>query len=270
MDAARDALVETVEGLAQQPDHRRRGDEVKAAVPEVHEELLAASDQLRRGPEQVGRGRRLAAVLPQPRPGREGDGRGRQPGGRSKYLVRNNRTVGVYYPTQRPERAEMPDAPEVAKLLEGYKGRATVAAGEAFEPTPENIEKRVTRGTARRRSRPPSCRRRPAARWSSVQLTPAVRQRGVADRQDDRGRAAARHAHSRDRRRTPGSRSTTSWTSSGHRSSFSGKPGLVIGRVKVKKANLARPLKLVGRDAPRADLPGGRVHHAQERADRSG
>ena len=34
-----------------------------------------------------------------------------------KYLVRNNRTVGVFYPTQKPERADVPDAPEVAKLL---------------------------------------------------------------------------------------------------------------------------------------------------------
>jgi zinc protease len=64
-----------------------------------------------------------------------------------KYLIRNNRTVGVFYPTKQPERAHIPEAPAVAKLLEGYKGSATVAAGESFDPTPENIEKHVTRGT---------------------------------------------------------------------------------------------------------------------------
>ena len=64
-----------------------------------------------------------------------------------KYLTRNNRTVGVYHPTEKAERVAIPEAPDPAKRLDGYAGRAaTVAAGEAFDPTPENIEKRVTRG----------------------------------------------------------------------------------------------------------------------------
>ena len=65
----------------------------------------------------------------------------------AKYLVRSNRTVGVYIPTDKPERADVPAAPSVAKLMEGYKGREAMAAGEAFDPTPENVEKRVKRGT---------------------------------------------------------------------------------------------------------------------------
>ena len=32
-------------------------------------------------------------------------------------------------------------------MLKDYKGGAAVASGEAFDPTPENIEKRVKRGT---------------------------------------------------------------------------------------------------------------------------
>src|SRR5262249_50167361 len=55
-------------------------------------------------------------------------------------------TVGTYYPTEKPERANIPASPNVAKLVEGYEGRAALAAGEAFEPSPENIEKRVARG----------------------------------------------------------------------------------------------------------------------------
>ena len=51
------------------------------------------------------------------------------------YLKRNNRTVGVYYPSDKADRATIPETPNVAKLLEGYKGRAVVASGEAFDPT---------------------------------------------------------------------------------------------------------------------------------------
>ena len=62
------------------------------------------------------------------------------------YLIRSNRTVGVYVPTAAPERAAVPPPPDVTKLVAGYKGRAALAAGEAFDPTPENVEGRVKRG----------------------------------------------------------------------------------------------------------------------------
>lgn len=64
-----------------------------------------------------------------------------------KYLIRSNRTVGVYVPTEKAERAEVPAAPDVKAMVENYKGRTAVASGEAFDPTPENVEKRVQRGT---------------------------------------------------------------------------------------------------------------------------
>ena len=46
-------------------------------------------------------------------------------------------------PTDKPERAEVPAAPAVATLVEGYVGKAAVAAGEAFEATPQNIAART-------------------------------------------------------------------------------------------------------------------------------
>ena len=60
-----------------------------------------------------------------------------------KYLVPSNRTVGMFIPTDDPVRAEIPDAPDVAALVEGYKGREAVAEGEAFDPSPANIDKRT-------------------------------------------------------------------------------------------------------------------------------
>ena len=61
-----------------------------------------------------------------------------------KYLIPSNRTLGYYHPTAAtPPRAEIPDAPDVSALVADYKGRAAVTEGEAFEPTPENIERRT-------------------------------------------------------------------------------------------------------------------------------
>ena len=64
----------------------------------------------------------------------------------AKYLVRPNRTVGVYIPTKQAERAAVPETPSIDALVNGYVGRDAVASGEAFDPTPENVEKRVARG----------------------------------------------------------------------------------------------------------------------------
>lgn len=63
----------------------------------------------------------------------------------ARYLKRSNRTVGVFVPTDQPDRVPVPPTPDLAKVFEGYRGRAVVAAGEAFEATPANIEKRVSR-----------------------------------------------------------------------------------------------------------------------------
>lgn len=61
------------------------------------------------------------------------------------YLQRNNRTVGVFIPTDKPERVEIPPTPDLQTLVANYQGRAVVAEGEVFESTPENIESRVKR-----------------------------------------------------------------------------------------------------------------------------
>lgn len=65
----------------------------------------------------------------------------------AKYLVKSNRTVGMFYPTDGPVRASIPNAPKLDKLLANYKGRKKIAAGESFEPTPDNIATRTEVGT---------------------------------------------------------------------------------------------------------------------------
>jgi zinc protease len=46
-----------------------------------------------------------------------------------------------------PERAAIPPAPDISTLLKDYKGDTSISQGEVFDPTPANIEKRVTRAT---------------------------------------------------------------------------------------------------------------------------
>jgi zinc protease len=63
----------------------------------------------------------------------------------ARYLQRNNRTVGMFIPSEKAERVPVPASPDLASLLANYKGRAAMAEGEAFEATPENVEARVQR-----------------------------------------------------------------------------------------------------------------------------
>ncbi|HHB78432.1 MAG TPA: insulinase family protein, partial [Saprospiraceae bacterium] len=60
-----------------------------------------------------------------------------------KYLKPSNRTLGIFVPTQNPDRAIIPEAPNVEDLVKNYKGRKEIAAGEAFDPSPENIQHRT-------------------------------------------------------------------------------------------------------------------------------
>ena len=61
------------------------------------------------------------------------------------YLVESNRTYGQFLPTDKPVRADVPKAPDLAVLLADYKGKAAVSQGEVFDPSPANIDQRTVR-----------------------------------------------------------------------------------------------------------------------------
>jgi len=63
------------------------------------------------------------------------------------YFKSSNRTLGIFLPTSAPERAEIPRVPDIAAMLNDYRGAGPIAKGEAFDPSPENIEKRTVRRT---------------------------------------------------------------------------------------------------------------------------
>lgn len=64
-----------------------------------------------------------------------------------KFFVRNNRTVGLFIPSEKSERITVPESPDLAGLLDGYKGREAMAAGEQIDPSPLAVEARTLRGT---------------------------------------------------------------------------------------------------------------------------
>ncbi|MCZ2341291.1 MAG: insulinase family protein, partial [Bacteroidales bacterium] len=145
VQAARDALIQTMESLAKQPITAEEVERAKRQLLRDREQTLANSQQFAVGLSNwaaCGDWRlfflhrdRLEAIT--------ADAVNRVA---QAYLIPPNRTVGEFIPTKEPSRASVPATPDIAKLLEGYKGREAMTAGEAFDPTPENVEKRVQRG----------------------------------------------------------------------------------------------------------------------------
>jgi zinc protease len=63
------------------------------------------------------------------------------------YLKTSNQTIGEFIPDPKPDRSEIPAKTDVTAALKDYKGEVAMAAGEAFDPSPKNIELRLQRFT---------------------------------------------------------------------------------------------------------------------------
>src|SRR5215469_6266080 len=59
------------------------------------------------------------------------------------YFQKPNRTVGVYIPAKESTRLAVPNAPALDSIVKDYKGGAVAAAGEAFDPSPANLDARI-------------------------------------------------------------------------------------------------------------------------------
>ncbi len=144
LDEARQILIKTVEGLAAEPPSKEEVERVKTRILKQIELMFNSSETV---------GLLLSEAVA------EGDWRllfnerdeiakvTEQDVLRvaKAYLKESNRTVGEFIPTPKPDRAEIPATPDVTAMLKDYKGGAVVAQGEAFDPTPANIEARLIR-----------------------------------------------------------------------------------------------------------------------------
>src|SRR5262244_2394211 len=63
------------------------------------------------------------------------------------YFKDSNRTVGSFIPETAPDRTTVPAAPTVTALLKTYTPDIKVETGEALDPSPAGIEKRIKRST---------------------------------------------------------------------------------------------------------------------------
>ena len=139
------------------------------------------------------------------------------------YFKPSNRTVGEFIPTADPDRTDVPASPDLDALLKDYKTGLSVSAGEAFDSTPANIEKHLTRATLQngmklvmlpKTSRggtgvghdPAPVRRREIADRPAGHRRPDGRPADAGDEDQDAPAAAGRdaeaeRAHQRDRRR---------------------------------------------------------------------
>jgi len=61
------------------------------------------------------------------------------------YLKPSNRTIGVFRPDPTPDRATIPESPDLDVLLTDYTGDEGRSLGEAFDASPANIERRTVR-----------------------------------------------------------------------------------------------------------------------------
>jgi zinc protease len=142
IDAARDALIATVEGVDKAPFTEEELSRAKNIWLRNFDQLLADPQRLGVSLSEyvaIGDWRLLflrrdgikAATLEDVN------------NFATSFFLRSNRTLGTYIPTENSKRAPPLGRVDVAAELKDYKGQASVAAGEAFDSSPQNLAKRT-------------------------------------------------------------------------------------------------------------------------------
>ncbi|MGA1981751.1 MAG: pitrilysin family protein [Acidobacteriaceae bacterium] len=146
IDAAQQTMLKAVEGFANDPPTQEEVDRAKARILKNIELALTNSQTiaLRLGG-YAGDGDWRSFYLMRDEIGKV------TPADVTRvakaYLKSSNRTLGEFIPTAAPDRAEIPATPDSAERFKDYHGGAAIQQGEAFDPTPQNIEARVIRTT---------------------------------------------------------------------------------------------------------------------------
>lgn len=144
IDDARQTLLTTIESLANEPPSQQEVDRAKTALLKQFDLLMTNTQSLAlQLSDWASQGDwrllflmrdRIRAVTPQD-----------VQRVAKAYLKESNRTLAEFIPTAAPDRAEIPQVPDVAAMLKDYKGGVAVSQGEAFDPSPANIDSRTQR-----------------------------------------------------------------------------------------------------------------------------
>ena len=145
LDEARKTLIQTIEAVAGDPPTREEVERVRTGLLRNLEDSLS-------DPQSIATGALNNAIS-------QGDWRlmflqhdrlkDVQPADLVRvakmYFKASNRTVGYYIPDAAPDRTVVPETPDLEALLKDYKSSVIISRGETFDPTPANIESRLTR-----------------------------------------------------------------------------------------------------------------------------
>jgi zinc protease len=145
LEEARDAMVRTLEGLAESPITTQELERARRQVLNQREMMAAKTQSLAiELSDWASQGDWRLYFLH-----RDGIERATVEDVQRvalRYLVRNNRTVGLFEPIAIAERIEIPDRSDITPMVTDYEGREAASEGELFDPSPLAIQKRMIRG----------------------------------------------------------------------------------------------------------------------------
>jgi zinc protease len=146
IDAARTAMLQTVEGVKQQPITASELERVRAKE-------LKDIDETLNDPQRLGIALSSAIAAGDWRLFflRRDRWRSLTPADVDRvaiaYFKPANRTVGEFIPDAAPDRSPTPPSVDIAAMVQDYKGDPAIAAGEAFDATIANLDARAQRFT---------------------------------------------------------------------------------------------------------------------------
>ena len=146
LDAARTAMLDTIDGVVKEPPSKEEVDRARTRL--IKEMDMSLRDSERIGlfiSEYNAKGDWRLLFLDRDRLNKVSPADVQRVA--AAYLESSNRTIGEFIPDAKPDRAEIPAKSDVAAEVKDYKGSAVVQAGEAFDPSPKNIDARTERFT---------------------------------------------------------------------------------------------------------------------------
>ena len=144
MDRAREVLLSTVESAGDKPFTEAELDRVKLQVARGYDQTIADSGRFAVSmSEAIAMGDWRFFFYQRDRMARVTVADVSRVA--KAYFKPQNRTLGRFIPTAKPDRADIPVRPELSTLLNDYKGDTAASEGEVFEPSAENLEKRIDR-----------------------------------------------------------------------------------------------------------------------------
>ena len=144
---ARDAMLATFANVAKEPITEAEVARIRARAAQVFRRHHRRPAEVRRRDLRVDRARRLAICSSSSATSIAWSSLPTCSGSRSTISSARICTIGEFLPEAKPDRAPVPATVDVAAMVKDYKGDAATATGEAFDPTPANLDARTQRFT---------------------------------------------------------------------------------------------------------------------------